>query len=158
MSSPGENSDIDGEKAMELKKNLGAYVSDVKAAISQAIRNSDLSRQQIADRMNELIGNDPDDGPVTVAQIDSWTKKDDRRTSFFKYLPVFCAVTDTILPVQTYLSSLGLKVISGKRINLYDLGESEFKRLEAARQRRAALARLGFLDDTLEVEKNEDRE
>jgi hypothetical protein len=143
---------------MELKKNLGAYVSDTKAAIAHSIKNSHLSRQQIADRMNEIIGNDPDDGPVTVAQIDSWTKKDDRRTSFFKYLPVFCSVTDSILPIQAYLSSLGLKVISGKRINLYDLGESEFKRLEAARQRRAALARLGFLDDTLEVEKNEDRE
>jgi hypothetical protein len=143
---------------MELKKNLIAYVSDTKAAIAQAIKNSHLSRQQIADRMNEIIGNDPDDGPVTVAQIDSWTKKDDRRTSFFKYLPVFCAVTDSILPIQANLSSLGLKVISGKRINLYDLGESEVKRLEAARQRRAALARLGFLDDAPGVETNEDRE
>jgi hypothetical protein len=142
---------------MELRKNLAAYVSDTKAAIAQAIKNSGLSRQQIADRMNESIGSDPD-GPVTVAQIDSWTKKDDTRTSFFKYLPVFCAATNSTTPIQAYLSSLGLKVISGKRINLYDLGESEFKRLEAARQRRSALARLGFLDDDLGVEKNEERE
>ena len=132
---------------MELKKNLNAYVTDVKAAIAQAIKNSDLSRQQIADRMNEIIGNDPDDGPVTVAQIDSWTKKDDRRTSFFKYLPVFCLVANSLTPLQAYLSSLGLKIISGKSINIYDLGESELKRLEVLRQRKTALMRLGFLDD-----------
>jgi len=147
MSKSGERSDIRGGKSMEIKKNLNAYVTDVKAAIAQAIKNSDLSRQQIADRMNEIIGNDPDDGPVTVAQIDSWTKKDDRRTSFFKYLPVFCLVTNSLTPLQAYLSSLGLKIISGKSINIYDLGESELKRLEVLRQRKTALMRLGFLDD-----------
>ena len=131
---------------MELKKNLAAYVLDVKGEIGQAIKSSDLSRQQIADRMNEIIGNDPD-GPVTVAQIDSWTKKDDSRTSFFKYLPIFCLVTKTLNPLQAYLSSLGLRVISGKSINIYDLGESELKRLEVLRQRKTALMRLGFLDD-----------
>jgi hypothetical protein len=142
---------------MELKKNLAAYVSDTKTAVAQAIKNNDLSRQQIADRMNEIIGNDPD-GPVTVAQIDSWTKKDDNRTSFFKYLPIFCLVTNNLKPLQAYLSSLGLKVISGKSINIYDLGESELKRLEVLRQRRTALMRLGFLEDDRGVGTNEDRE
>jgi len=146
MSNLGEKSDIDGGKRVELRKNLAAYVSDIKGEIGQAIKNCDLSRQQIADRMNEIIGSDPD-GPVTVAQIDSWTKKDDTRTSFFKYLPIFCLVTKRLGPIQAYLSSLGLKVISGKSINIYDLGESELRRLEVLRQRKTALMRLGFLSD-----------
>lgn len=133
---------------MELQKNISAYIADTKAAILQAIKKCDLSRHQIADRMNETIGGvDPDDGPITVALIDSWTKKDERRTSFFKYLPIFCLVTNSPAPLQAYLSSLGMKIVSGKLINIYELGESELKRIDAERQRKTALSRLGWFED-----------
>jgi hypothetical protein len=132
---------------VELKKNLWTYMSDTKAAIAQTIKDSGLSRQQIADRMNEIIGGNDPDGPVTVAQIDSWTKKDDNRSSFFKYLPIFCLVAKSLRPMEAYFSSLGLKVISGKSINIFDLGEAELQRLENIRKRKTALMRLGVLED-----------
>lgn len=114
---------------MELKKTMTAYILEVKEAIVGAIKKSGLSRAQIAEGINEMIGSDEDDVHVTVSQIDSWTKRDDRRTPFFKYLPIFCHVTGDCGPLQAYVGSLGLKIIADKDIPILDLGTSEIDEL-----------------------------
>lgn len=118
------------------------YVADIKTAINRSIKESGLSRFQIADRMNETFG--LGDSCVTKEMIDSWTKGEDGRGIPSKYIYYFCAATSSNLLAQAIVAPLGLKTISGKAINLLDLGESEFKKINAERQRKTALLRLGL--------------
>ena len=138
---------------MELKRKLADYVMDSKLAITEAIRKSGLSRAQIADRMNELIGIDEEgEGKISVSQIDSWTKRDEKRTPFCKYLPIFCVVTNNTAPLEAFVAAIGARLVSDKKINLLELGESEIERIKANRKRRVALYRMGLSEENLEEE------
>ena len=132
---------------LEFRKNLNVYLQDTKVAMAEAIKKSGLSRFQIADRMNEIIVPDGDEGPITKEQIDSWTKKEESRTSFFRYLPIFCHVTQNYSPLQAYASALSLKIIEEREMSILELGQAELRRIETARIRKVALSKLGILDE-----------
>jgi hypothetical protein len=131
------------EKTIGIK----TYIADIKTAINRSIKESGLSRHQVADQINDMIG--LEDFCITKEVIDSWTKGDVDRAIPSKYIYYFCVATSSNLLVQAIIAPLGLKTISGKAINLLDLGESEFKKINAERQRKTALLRLG-----LDEEKN----
>jgi len=134
----------------KLVKSFHSYMIDVKSSIAVAIKKSGLSRIQIAEKMNELISRADGEAEITTAQIDSWTKKDEKRTAFIKYLPVFCYVVQDFAPLQEFVSAIGLKVCGPRELLLMELGESELRRLEAVRDRKKALERLGEPEEKTE--------
>jgi hypothetical protein len=128
---------------LKFVKNFHTYMIDVKSSIALAIKKSKISRAQIAEKMNELIAKDDDEAEITTAQIDSWTKKDEKRTAFVKYLPIFCYVVQDYTPLQEFVSAIGLKVVGPRELLLMELGESELNRVEAMKNRKKALEGLG---------------
>ena len=139
--------------------NSKAYIAELKKALNLAIKQSGLSRYQIADKMNELLLGESRT-EVTKEAIDSWTRSEEDKNIPIKYLPYFCMATNSILPIEAILRPLGLRAISGKKINLLELGEAEVLRLESERKRKIALLRLGVGIDKpiLEEEENNGRQ
>jgi len=135
---------------IKLVKSFKSYMMSIKSSMAIAIKNSRMSRAHIAEKMNELMVRDDGDGPITTAQIDSWTKNEEKRTAFVKYLPIFCYVVQDYTPLQEFISSIGLKIVGSREQLLMDLGESELRRLEAAKDRKKALEGLGAPEESHE--------
>jgi len=129
---------------LKLIKSFNSYMVGVKHSMAIAIKNSKLSRSQIVEKMNERIGQDDGEATITMAQIDSWTKHDEKRTAFMKYLPIFCYVVQDYTPLQEFVAAIGLKAVGPKELSLMDLGESELHRLEGHRKRNKALKDPGW--------------
>lgn len=81
----------------------------LRAAISEALKHSPLSRWQVAARMSELTGNE-----ITKAMLDSWTaesKEDHRFPAIF--LPAFCEATGCSEPLRLLGKLVGVFVLPG---------------------------------------------
>ncbi|MGH6883216.1 MAG: hypothetical protein ACREFM_20000, partial [Hypericibacter sp.] len=65
-----------------------------RAALSEAIAKSELKREAIAARMEELLGSDPE-YPVSKALLDAWTAPNSKAAWRFPltYLPAFIEAT-----------------------------------------------------------------
>ena len=131
------------DKAESGKKNLNV-VFQLKKALIQAIKESTLSRDQIADRMNELLESEGLHGDVTKAIIDSWTKEDPKRSIPTLLIPFFCEVTQSILPITIIAKAAGALVIGGNDLHLLELGISEYQKHLATQRQVQAWLNLGI--------------
>jgi len=69
---------------------------ELRRALSDAIRQSGVSRDVVADRMSALLGD-----TVTKVKIDSWTAESKRANRFpAAYLPAFCLACDAHDPLE----------------------------------------------------------
>jgi hypothetical protein len=131
------------DKAESGKKNLNVAFQ-LKKALIQAIKESSLSRDQIADRMNELLESEGLHGDVTKAIIDSWTKEDPKRSIPTLLIPFFCEVTQSILPIAIIAKAAGALVIGGNDLHLLELGISEYQKHLATQRQVQAWLNLGI--------------
>lgn len=114
-------------------------------SISQAIKNSPLSRYQIAARMSELVGQD-----ITKTMLDSWTaesKENHRMPAIF--VPAFCEATTDTAPLMLLSKPVKVFCLPGP-----EALRAEIQRLdeEIARKQREKKKRLTFLKE-MEVHK-----
>ncbi len=116
----------------------------LKKALIQAIKDSTLSRDQIADRMNELIEEEGLQGNVTKALIDSWTKEDPKRSIPTLLIPYFCEATQCILPISAIAEGSGALVIGGKDLEFLELGMAEYQKHLATQRQVKAWLNLGI--------------
>jgi hypothetical protein len=81
-----------------------------RAALARAIKESGLSRIQIAAKMSEIL-----DVEITKAILDSWTAESREGVNRFPacYLPVFCHVVGSIEPLRVLADLIGSYVIQG---------------------------------------------
>lgn len=80
-----------------------------RAAISEALKHSPLSRWQIVARMSELTGSE-----ITKSMLDSWTadsKEDHRFPAIF--LPAFCEAVGCSEPLNLLGRLVGVFVLPG---------------------------------------------
>ena len=130
----------------KLRHSLNV-VFELKDGLNQAIKACPLSRIQIADRMNELMELEGmAKGEVTADTINSWTKDDPQRTIPTKLIPFFCKAANSILPLAALAQPMGAIVISGKEIEVLELGFAELERLRVKQRKIVAMARLDLID------------
>lgn len=142
-------------------------VDRMRAAMRSAIRNSPLSRHQIAGEMSHLLGQ-----TITKEQVDSWTREDReippdpplqkggdrgalqkgeyngearriRRHIPAEYLPAFCEVTHCHEPLRLLGELVGLFVLPGPealRAEIQRLDE-QAKELQARKKKRVIFLR-----------------
>ena len=94
---------------------------DLKTAMAKAADATGLSRAELCARVNQLAdrygvrlvkGNGPN---LTMATFEKWLNPEDKeRVIPIKALPVFCAATDSIEPMQVLVAPLGWRVIDDK--------------------------------------------
>lgn len=105
-----------------------------QAAITNAIKNSPLSRWEIAGKMSALLGVE-----ITKYMLDAWTaeSKDGHRMPAI-YLPAFCHATQDFTPIEVLAEKAGVFVLPGvevlraelaKRIQRRERENREIKRI-----------------------------
>lgn len=100
--SPGQLSLFDFVREGEAQKNMEpqpgsmSISNQLRGEISEGLRQSGLSRFEVAARMSELLGVE-----ITKSQLDSWTAESKEGHRFpAEYLPVFCRVTGYNEPLR----------------------------------------------------------
>lgn len=108
-------------------------------AMTRAIKQSGLSRWEVAGKMSHLLGVE-----VTKAMLDSWTaeSKEQHRPPA-EYLPAFCAATGSREPLHILADAAGLFCLPGPdalRAEIQRLAEDE-RRVKAEKRKREMFLR-----------------
>lgn len=111
----------------------------LRQLLSNLLKNSPLSRFEIAARMSELTGSD-----ITKHQLDSWTAESREAWRFpLEYLPAFEAAVETH-DVTAWIADLrGARLSVGREALEAQLGRIGRMKDDLARQERALKKLLG---------------
>jgi hypothetical protein len=117
-------------------------VPALKRALNLAVRESGLSRAQVADRLNEVLALEGlrtrgREGAVSLALLEKWLAPGDQAAVMpAKFLPAFCRVTGSLLPLMALARPLGAEVIGPEDQVLLELARALMAERQAARRRR----------------------
>lgn len=147
----GEVSDMEHRPPRQLRlfDSRGPSLNVIyrmKATMREAIKRSDLSREQIVDRMKEIALVEGLGGgrgsTITVANLDAWVSETKSNLIPIHLLPVFCRVTGSVDPIAVMLAPLGAGVVDSKDMQLLEWAKVEMKSRQLARQRRKMLQEI----------------
>lgn len=94
----------------------------LRRAVSEAIRDSGLSRAEVAATMTDLVYGDGE-GEISKAQIDSWCAPSRGDWNLpVKYLPALIQATGAIWLLDELAALVGCKVLVGEQALLAELG------------------------------------
>jgi hypothetical protein len=131
------NIDFEGTK---IKQNACLDLARlVKAAIGESIRVSGLSREQVVDEMNKLIelnGIGVKKIPISKSLLEKWIAPSSIHEMPPKYWPIFAATVNSYAHYRAQLEALGLQVIGGDEISIYEYGKNEVQRLRHNNRKR----------------------
>ena len=117
-----------------------------KAAVAKALKNCPLSREQIADRINEALENAGSPYRLTPTSLDRWAAPSDSTHTIPAWLvAVFCQVTGSRDLLALPAEVLGLAVVGEREKHLITLGEAQLQSANLARQRKRAMEALEAL-------------
>lgn len=96
---------------------------ELRNLLSCAVKESALSRAEIAAAMTDRLFGDAGDGEVTKAQLDSWTAPSRDAWRFpLEYLPAFLEATGAIWLLDKVAEKCGCRVLVGEQALLAELG------------------------------------
>ena len=138
---------------MEPEKQQAELIVDptsaIKAAMREAIRNSSLSRPQIAERMTELckaagIYSRDNELKVSVARIDAWVAESKVSNHIpLKMLHLFCRAAESNLPLEIYVQAFeGVRLITVEQYQklLWAEKEIQIRRIKKEAKKLAQMA------------------
>ncbi len=105
-----------------------------RTTLAKAIKESSLSRIQIAAKMSEAL-----DIEITKTMLDSWTAESREGTNRFPacYLPVFCSVVGSIEPLKVLADLIGCFVVEGEEALLIELSKIESQKQKLSQKEKA---------------------
>ncbi len=111
----------------------------LKDSLSRAMRNTDLSRWQIAARISELVGR-----TLSKEMLDAYVAESKEGHNFpAKYLPGFCIVCDTLEPLAVLAGAVGGSVLGPKDAEFVEIARMEREKAELEDQIRKKKVKLG---------------
>jgi len=133
-----------GESGMEQKrlpygeKSLNP-VPELKRAMSLALKESGLSRAELAERMNVLIVIERlrtrgKDGLVTEDMVNKWLAPEDQMAIPLKLVKIFGTVMGSPAPAQTLLPE-GCRAIGPAEILLLEYAQAQRAEVKARRRK-----------------------
>ncbi len=121
----------------------------LKIAMSEAIKSSPLSREQIVDVMNQMaaaagIRHDGKNGHITLDILDKWCARSSTGHQIpVKYLPIFCQAAQSLLPFDALMPT-GAQVIDGDDVLILKWAKIEKERRNLSRESRRIAQEVGF--------------
>lgn len=121
----------------------------LKVAMSEALKNCEMSRAAVADAMNSLAAsagmrNEGPNGRITETILDKWVSRASRANQIpVRYIPIFCQATGSLLPIQAILPP-GAEVIGSEDSTLLKWAEVETRRRRLARESRRLAQEAGI--------------
>lgn len=123
----------------------------IKLAMSEVIKESSLSREQIVDDMNHLasvcgITCNGNSQKVTTAILDKWVAPGAFHHNIpLRMLPIFCRATRSNLPLEAYAKAfINAKVIRAEDYKVLEWGKAEIECRKARKRQRQIQAELGI--------------
>ena len=114
-------------RQLSIFNNSGLHtvVRDVKEALNQAVRESDRSREQVLDAVNELARRHglavQNRAGVSKDLFEKWLNpEDDCRVPTLKSLALICAALGTIEPLTPLVEAVGGRVIDDDEARLLE--------------------------------------
>ncbi|QPJ61661.1 MAG: hypothetical protein G3M70_07090 [Candidatus Nitronauta litoralis] len=123
------------------QKNLNP-IDGLKEAMRVAIKTSGLSRDQVADLMNELAekygvpSKEGNSKGITVDIIEKWIAPSATNLVSIKLIPIFCEATKSVAPIEVLAQAIGGQLITGDDITLLKLAQVEQKSKELRHRKR----------------------
>lgn len=114
----------------------------VKAAMARALRESNLSREQVVERMNALAAASGVIGRTTVNVLDKWTAPSAEHTIPYQLLPLFCRATESLLPLEALAAPLGVTIAGPREQKLIAYAEADLGARRLSKAKRRALEDL----------------
>lgn len=134
--SPGQLTLFDFVKENEALKEAvpqpGSFniSNQLRGELSEGLRQSGISRYEVAARMSELVGVE-----VTKSQLDSWTAESKEYHRFpAEYLPAFCQVTGYKEPLRAMAKMIQCYLLESEEALLAELGKIDQARRDLVRK------------------------
>lgn len=113
----------------------------------EAVRRSDLSREEISDRMREIAKMDGLGGgrgsTISLSNLDAWVSETKCNLIPANLLPVFCRVTNDITPLEILGAPLGARLIDAQDDRILEWAKAELQSRQLARRKRKILSEIG---------------
>lgn len=107
---------------------------ELKTAMAAAAKATGLSREELCDRINQVADRygvrlvKGSGQHLSLDTLEKWLNHEDmERVIPAKGLPVFCAATGSIEPMQVLVAPLGWRVINDKQTKLLTLAELDME-------------------------------
>ncbi len=117
-------------------------IPELKRFMRLAIKDSGLSRPEVADRMSHLAEIEGMGRDITNEILDSWLKNEANRHIPIELLVIFCRVTDSILPLQAFMIPLEAAPVKDKDLAALELGQAILVKRRAGQAERLAILKL----------------
>ncbi len=129
-------------KKLDIKK-------EVKAAMRQALKECDLSRDEVADRMTGIMGmlgiKTPGNSKrITKHILEKWVAEEAPHIIPFTLLPVFCYVVGSYLPLQVAAKSLGLEIINSEDQKILAWAKAEIAKRQMIKKAKRLAKEIGI--------------
>jgi hypothetical protein len=120
-----------------------------KAVLREALKDSGLSREQVANQMTEMMtaaalrcpGNSKS---ISKAILDKWVGENAAHMMPLSLVPIFCAVTKTRIPLQVLCWPLGFEVISEEDGRLLAWARAETEKRKIAKRAKKLAEEIGL--------------
>jgi len=122
----------------------------LKAAMREALRISGLSREKVVHDINDLAGEtglttNGRGAKITLDVLEKWVAASaDAHRVPIHYLPVFCLVTRSFLPLEVLAASVGCHVIGVEDMKLLEWARIETTRRKLGRDARRLAQEVGI--------------
>jgi len=121
----------------------------LKMAMRMSLKQSNLSRDQIAERMTETMRAEGLKCPgnsagVSKAILDKWVSESSAHVISVGLLPAFCFITNSWLAIQVLAASVGATVISEEDRRLLLWAEAEVQKRHIQKKVRKLAEEIGI--------------
>lgn len=145
---PGQLSIFDFVREGEAQKNMEPQPgsmnisNQLRGELSEGLRQSRLSRFEVAARMSELVGVE-----ITKSQLDSWTAESKEYHRFpAEYLPAFCKVTGHKEPLSVMARLVQCYLLESKEALHAELGKIDQAKRDLTKKEKAVRDLLVRID------------
>ena len=119
---------------------------ELKRLMRAAIKDSGLSRAEVAAMMNDLAEVEGIAREVSLDCLNSWLKNEDNRHIPMELLAIFCKAVGSVMPFQAFLLPLGALAVDGKELAALELGRAVIMKKQARRKEKLAMLKLQMED------------
>lgn len=109
-------------------EDAGELCVEIAAAVKRALRETGLSREQLVDRINNLLGlsrGGAERPPLSIHMLNHYLSKPVEYPLPAFVLPAIASITGSVEPIRPLVEPLGARVISEADVRLMTLGKLE---------------------------------
>ncbi len=119
------------------------FSARLKEAVARTLKSCPLSRESIADRINEDLAAQGESYLVTRANLERWAAPSDHSHNLPAWLvPTLCRATNSHELVAIQAEALGLSIVDERGRQLLALGQAQLDAKRLAKRKRQALDAL----------------